>query len=368
MNNSAEKIIVCFTANSAFEWGGASRVLFTNLRLLDRSKFEPIVLLPYRGRIIPTLESLGIRYEVWGKLHEPQGILEYLKTLYRFIRFLKQNKVRILHINGVYWRPAEVLAAKLAGVPIVTHYHVLPKEPGPFVKYSSLIVAVSEYISKHALPPGVPKRVLHNAVEPEKFTQGISIRGELGIDTDKVVVSFIGQIKKIKGVDLFIAMAKRLQHDDVVFIIAGKCRKPADEGNAYTEEALRAEIGDTPNIHYVGFREDIPNIYASSDMIVVPSRWEEPFGLILLEAGAVSKPVVAAQVGGIPEVVVHGETGYLFPKEDLDTMTLQVETLVSDAALRTRMGAQAREHIERHFTHQPVRALEQTYLDLLDQK
>lgn len=362
------KITVCFTANSAFEWGGASRVLFTNLRLLDRSKFEPIVLLPYKGRIIPTLEALGIRYIIWGKLHEPGSIVKYLTTLYRFIRLLKKHKVQVLHINGVYWRPAEVLAARITGVPIVTHYHVLPSEPGPYVKYSSVIAAVSQYIADNALPKEVEKRVLHNAVEPEKFTQGVSVRDELGIDADKVVVSFIGQIKKIKGVDLFIAMAKRIQHDDVAFIIAGKCRKPSEEGNAYTEEELRAEIGDNPNIHYVGFREDIPNIYASSDVIVVPSRWEEPFGLILLEAGAVSKPVVAAKVGGIPEVVVHGETGFLFPREDLNAMTRQVETLVSDTALRTRMGAQAREHIERHFTSKPVRALEQTYLDLLDRK
>ena len=248
----------------------------------------------------------------------------------------------------------------------MTHYHVLPSRPGPFVKYSAVIAAVSEYIARNALPKNVEKRVLHNTVEPDKFIQGTSVRHELGISEDKVVVSFIGQIKKIKGVDLFIAMAKRIKRDDVAFIIAGRCQEKPDGTGAYTKEQLLQEIDGNPNIAYVGFREDIPNIYASSDIIVVPSRWEEPFGLILLEAGAVSKPVVAAKVGGIPEVVVHGETGYLFPKEDLEMMTSYVETLVADADLRARIGAQAKNHIEQNFTAKPVRELEKTYFDLLN--
>src|SRR5213595_1561398 len=136
-----QKRVICYLTESAGDWGGASRVLFSTLRLIDRTRFEPLVLLPSKGRILPLLERLDVPYVIWGQAHEPRGAMRYAMNIAASIRLFRRRRVDLLHINGTnYWRPAEILAARLLRVPIVTHYHVVVEQPGPFVKYSDLIV------------------------------------------------------------------------------------------------------------------------------------------------------------------------------------------------------------------------------------
>ena len=77
-----------------------------------------------------------------------------------------------------------------------------------------------------------------------------------------------------------------------------------------------SEILNDRRILYVGYRSDVENIYRSADILVMPSRWQEPFGLINIEAGAARRPMVASRVGGIPEVIRDGENGLLFDPND----------------------------------------------------
>jgi glycosyltransferase involved in cell wall biosynthesis len=93
----------------------------------------------------------------------------------------------------------------------------------------------------------------------------------------------------------------------------------------------------------------------------MPSRWDEPFGLVNIEAGASRRPIVAAAVGGIPEIVVHGETGFLFERGDAVGFAKYLRQLVDDESLRKHMGEAGRLHVERNFTSQPVRQLEGIY-------
>jgi len=105
----------------------------------------------------------------------------------------------------------------------------------------------------------------------------------------------------------------------------------------------------------------MPDVYRSSDLVVMPSRWAEPFGLVLIEAGLAMKPVVATRVGGVPEVVVHRETGLLLPREDVDALASGIGMLVGDRELRQKMGLSARQRVLTEFTTLPVRHLEQLY-------
>ncbi|MCX8049618.1 MAG: glycosyltransferase family 4 protein [Methylohalobius sp.] len=359
-----DKVKICYFSQSAGDWGGASRVLFTNLRLLDKSRFEPWVLLPHSGPIIPRLEEWGVNYLFWPGLTEPGNYWRYLKAVFQFAHLLKKQKFELIHANHAFWRPAEILAAKLLGVPVITHYHLVMREAGPFVKFSRLIIANSRYTAQESKPEGVPKKVIYNPIELGRFDRGCSIRSELGVGEDKTVIAFIGQIKKIKGVDLFVRLAKELSHQrpKLFFLIAGECK---GEAGAYTEEALRAEIGDCRRILYLGRREDVENVYHSADIVVVPSQWNEPFGLVNIEAGACRKPVVATRVGGIPEIIDDGSNGFLVEKNNFTAMLDRCLRLVDDPILRQRMGEAGREKVEREFTTKPVKELEQTYLELL---
>lgn len=359
-----KKIRVCYLSASAGNWGGASRVFFNNLKQLDKEKFEPWVLLPCEGPILEDLRKWGVAYRVWGKMTEPGNYFRYFKNLFSFAYFLKRNRLEILHSNHPYWRPAEILAAKLVRVPVITHYHVVMEEAGPFVRLSNLIIANSKYTARASKPDQVPKKVIYNPVELERFDQGRSIRGELGIGEDEIVISFIGQIKKIKGMDLFIQLARELsvRRSKLTFLIAGKCR---EDPGAYTEQELFAEMGETPNIHYLGRREDVENIYHTSDILVMPSRWDEPFGLVNIEAGACRKPIVSTRVGGIPEIIDDGVNGFLVERDDLAGLLNRVMRLIDNPDLRRQMGQKGREKVERRYAVQPIKDLEQTYMEIL---
>ena len=169
----------------------------------------------------------------------------------------------------------------------------------------------------------------------------------MGLLADDVVVSFIGQIRLIKGIDLFIRMAQQIRGPSVKFLICGECRDTEKFEGSYTTEDLLAEIAGDSRIKYVGYREDVQNIYRSSDIIVMPSRWEEPFGLINIEAGAARKtPSLQTRDGGIPEVIRHGENGFLVERDDLASLVTHTKLLVENREVRLQMGCRGRDIVE----------------------
>ncbi|MHB1145663.1 MAG: glycosyltransferase family 4 protein [Thiobacillus sp.] len=363
------KPVIGIITGSAGDWGGASRVLYTNLRLLDRNRFQPILLLPCDGPIIPELQERKIDYAIWGNLTEPGNPLAYLRAMWRMMRFLRRNKVDIIHVNhSNSWRSAELLAAKLMRVPILTHYHVVNTTPSPIVSRSTAIIAVSNYVAQHSLPAKLPKYVVYNPVDLERFDAAQDIRHILGFEGHHILVSFLGQIREIKGVGDFIEMAKRIPHPNARFLIAGECRDPQKFKGAYSETELQTAFAGDPRLRYLGYLSRVEDLYRSSDIVVVPSRWQEPLGLINLEAGACRKPVVATRSGGIPEIITDGENGLLVEVGDVDALVEKVTMLIDDADMRQRMGEAARARVESDFTTRPVRELEALYEKLVRQK
>ena len=356
---------ICYFAGTHGDWGGASRVLFTTLRLLDRQRFEPIVLLTREGPATELLKEMDIRYEIWGDMLEFSSITGYSNRIFKTYAWLSREKIDVIHVNrATGWRPAEYLAAKLRMTPIITHFHTAVTQAAPYTRMSTVIAAVSQYVANASKTQGIPVEVIHNSVNIEQFSCGKDIRRELGIDSDDVVVMFAGQIKRIKGVDNFIKMAARLKGENVRFLIAGECRGGAGRQDAYTQDELQHEISIDPRIKYLGYRTDMPDIYRSSDIVVMPSRWEEPFGLIITESGAASRPIVATRVGGIPEVIKDKETGFIVDPEDVEQMARTVQKLIDSPIMRSKIGSAARQLVEKEFTTTPIRKLEEIYESL----
>jgi len=354
-----KKPVVCFFTNSAGDWGGASRVLYTNLWQLDTSKINPILILPGKGPIEPELRARGLRYEVWSPFTEPGSHAAYLRAFWKAWHFFRRERVDVVHVNGSnFWRSAELLAAKLAGIPILAHYHVINDDPAPAMHWCRAAIAVSRYTAEQSGPPDLPKPVIYNPINLSRFDAGHSLRSELGIAESDVVVAFLGQIREIKGVADFIAMARAIEEPHARFLIAGECRDPKIYPGSYSEGDLEQLAGGDARIRYIGYRKDVENVYHTADIVVVPSRWQEPLGLINLEAGACHKPVVATRVGGIPEVIEDGVNGYLVEPGDVEGLTSRVAALIADAPLRSRMGESGRNRVERNFTTRPVREFE----------
>jgi glycosyltransferase involved in cell wall biosynthesis len=356
-----KKPVIAYMATSAGDWGGASRSLFVLLKSLDRSRFEPLVLFPSEGPILETLDRMGIRYLIWPP-HHYQNPLTYLADIYRVAKFFKRERIDLLHINfGGFWRMAEVEGARLLGIPVFTHLRLVIEHPGPSFRRCTLAIANSRFTAQASNLCGVPVEVMHNIVDLDRYDAAVDIRAELGVTPDDIVVSFAGQVRKNKGVDLMIDAAASIPDPRARFLIVGECRDKTLFPDSYTPESLAADIAHDPRIRYVGYRGDIQNIYRSSDIVVMPSRWDEPFGLINIEAGASRRPIVAAAVGGIPEIVVHGETGFLFERGDAASFAGYLRQLVENEGLRKKMGEAGRLHVERTFTSAPVRVLESIY-------
>ena len=127
---------------------------------------------------------------------------------------------------GFYWRPAEFEAAKLLHIPVLVHYHFVVRESSPSAHRADGIVAVSQFVAEHSRPDEVKKHVVHNAVELNSFDVAKNVRDELGIPPEAVVVTFVGQIRTIKGIELFLRMTRRIKGENVRFLIAGGCRDP----------------------------------------------------------------------------------------------------------------------------------------------
>lgn len=355
----SNKPVICFFTVSSGNWGGASRVLYTNLWQLDTNKIDPILVLPSRGPIEPELVARGLRYEVWSPFTEPGSPAAYLRALWKAWRFFRRERVDVIHVNGSnFWRPAELLAARLAGIPIVAHYHVINHDPSPAMRWCRAAIAVSHYTAGQSGPPGLSKPLIYNPIDLSRFDAGHSLRDELGIAESDVVVAFLGQIREIKGVADFIAMARAIEAPHARFLIAGECRDPGKFPGSYSEGDLEKLAGGDKRIRYIGYRKDVENVYHTADIVVVPSRWQEPLGLINLEAGACHTPVVATRVGGIPEVIEDGVNGYLVEPGDVDALAKRVAALIADAPLRSRMGEAGRARVVRNFTARPVREFE----------
>lgn len=351
---------ICYFVGTHGDWGGASRVLFHVIRNIDADRFKPIVMVTEAGPASEEMARLGIEHHVWPIHDWANSPLSYVAAVIRSAAFYRRHRIELIHLNYscIGWRPAELVAATVLGIPVIEHVHIAPSTPYPFLKRAKAIVAVSEFVAKDTFGGSIPVEVIYNAVDASRF-RGRNIRARFGVRDDEVVVSFHGQIRKIKGIEMFVEMAHRIKDPRVRFWLTGPLRE-GQEG-AYSREELDRLIQSDRRISYLGYVDDINDVYASTDIVVMPSQWEETFGLILIEAGINEKPVVATRVGGIPEVVAHGETGFLVERTDIESMVRYVTLLINDPSLRSKMGQRARALVEERFTGRPMQQIEELY-------
>lgn len=156
-----------------------------------------------------------------------------------------------------------------------------------------------------------------------------------------------GRLVADKGFDVAIRAlaAVRAEHPTAVLRLAG-------DGPGRPElEALAAELGVADGLELLGWvtPERLPDVLAGATVVVMPSRWQEAFGLVALQAAQVGRPVVASNVGGLPEVVEDGVTGALVPAEDADALACAVLDLLADPAEAAAQGRAARERARTRF-------------------
>jgi starch synthase len=230
------------------------------------------------------------------------------------------------------------------------------------IESADAVIAVSRGVRQDVLDcyPAVNAdrvQVIHNGIDPEIYRPQPSAETltRFGIDPTRPFVLFNGRITRQKGLPLLLAAALKLDRQYQLVIVASSPDTPeiAAEVSALAGR-VAAERGNLIWIDHFISREDLIHLHSHAAVFVCPSIYE-PFGLVILEAMSCETPVVASRVGGIPEIVVEGETGFLvdYDPADLDGFTSaladRIEKLLRDTTLAARMAKAGRERVIQHF-------------------
>ena len=184
------------------------------------------------------------------------------------------------------------------------------------------------------------------------------VRGKLGIDNKCPVISTIAVLRSWKRHDIFIDAAKKVIQEvpEAKFLIVGE--GPQREN---IEKRIKG-LGLTENVMMIGYREDVPDILAITDVSVLVSDSAEGVPQIVVQSLAMEKPVIGTDVGGIPELVRNGETGILIEPNNPDMLADKILFLIANRELAKKMGEAGRRLVEKEFTSETmVGKLEQLY-------
>jgi glycosyltransferase involved in cell wall biosynthesis len=235
------------------------------------------------------------------------------------------------------------------------------------------IVCVSKAIRDHYINDKTRRKmtVIYNGIEVSEFENtGCTdyLLEELGLCEEDKIVSIFARLSPWKGHDRFLKGAAQVKRrmEQVKFLIVGSQLDYEIEEDY--EEQLRNLARDLKlngDVIFTGFRKDVPNLMALSDVIVSTSN-KEPFGRTVLEAGAMARPVVASNSGGHPEIVVDGVTGYLVPPDNVEILASKILALLQDGENAKELGKNARERVEARFTQEGmIKELLKVYTELL---
>ncbi len=375
---------------------GAERVMAMILDPLDRDRFESVVVCPDRSPMMEMIQRLKVRTRGLKPLEARftwrlDLVARYLISFASVIRSARKLVIDeapdIIHANSI--RAGLVMAAATMGLkaPVIWHAHdILPRHPlstavrlFAMVTSRNRILAVSQAVADRfrgvILRPfrrRVPIVVIHNAVDLERFKPNAKsreeIRGTLGLKDAQPVIGIVGQLTPRKGqLELIEAFASvNGEVKDAVLLIAGAALFNRDEEYAAKLERAVESLGITDRVRFLGPRDDIAKLMQALDVLVVNSH-EEPFALTVLEGLSSGIAVLATSVGGTPEMIRHGENGWLVEARDQNALARAMLALLANQSLRHQIGREGRrEAIARFSTQRFLREVEELYRDALN--
>ena len=380
--------------NHTGQVSGAERVLQMILTRVDRECYDCVVACPEKSRLIGLMNDAGQRTRGLRLLEarftwRPDRLVRYLLSFAQVIRdgraLVKEEAPDVVHANSI--RAGIVMASATIGlpVPVIWHAHdILPRHPLStlvrlFAAASSRnrILAVSNAVAErfrgNVLKPfakRVPIRVVHNAVDLEKFqpnkTAGSEARARLGLTNAQPVIGIVGQLTPRKGqlelIETFTEVARELPK--VVLLVVGEPLFNRDQEYAEQLQEAAASLGIGDRIKFLGARNDVAQLMQALDALVVNSH-EEPFALTVSEGLASGIAVLATAVGGTPEMISDGDNGCLVPRCDNEALARTLVTLLQDDQYRAQLGQNARRSaIARFSIDRFIREIDSLYSEL----
>jgi glycosyltransferase involved in cell wall biosynthesis len=276
------------------------------------------------------------------------------RALFRLARVLRTERTDVVHTHGHF--AVNVLAriaARIVGARVLSHMHIqnaFRSGPGrraqiaidnATARLCFSLVAVSDATRADLIRQGYPDRrliTIHNGIEPAPSVNPVRL-------VDGPTVVEVARLARVKGQHVLLAALAQV---DASAIFVGR---DLEHGGAYERE-LHAEAesaGVSDRVVFAGYRDDVAALLSGCDVFCLPS-FAEGLPLVVLEAMAQGKPVVATPVGGTPELVVDGETGVLVPPGDADALARALTELLADPPRAARMGEAGRARVLAEFS------------------
>jgi glycosyltransferase involved in cell wall biosynthesis len=356
-------VTVLYAAWAPF-FSGAERALVILLDALDRTRIRPLVALGTRGELETELRGRGIE-----TVHVPiiytgaRTLTKWIVNQARLVRICRRERVRIVHSNDVpSFQPAGY-AARLLGLPAITHVRFPDSRTGygwflkPGFRRALFVSGALRDDAVREAPElfGERSEVAHDGVRLPDLPDADGrrrLRAELGLPSEGLVVAITGQVSEIKGIWEFVDAVGLLAAagSEATFAVLGDDLKGKGETRRRAEQ-LVAERGLASRVRFLGFKPDAPRLIPAFDLVAVPSH-VEPLGNATLEAMASAVPVVGSRVGGIPEMIVDGVTGLLVPSRDAAALAGAIGSLLAEPARLRTMGQAGRERAATAFSPQ----------------
>jgi glycosyltransferase involved in cell wall biosynthesis len=366
----------------ALGMGGAENLMVSFLNHFDRTHFETRVCVlgvrqgnPIAGQI----EELGYPVDM-----VPISRLRDATAMPRLLHYLREQEVDILHTQLEHANTLGNLVAALQGIPSVCTLHTFDDPPRGTSKYwryqlmwwslranCDRVLAVSEGTRQHHIRVGglPPDKIvtMYNGIDLTRFARTPAdrsrMRSALGIPPDATVLMTVAVLRQPKGIQYMLdALPAVLESaPDVYYLLVG--------GGPYEAElkALAAERGVTDRVVFTGMRQDVPDLLAAGDVFVFPTLGDA-LPTVLAEAMASRLPIVACEIGGVPEMVEDGVNGLLVPSADAARLAEACIRLAGDPARREEMGRAGYAIAQQRFeVHAQVDNLVNLYFELLNQ-
>ena len=381
--------------------GGGEIALYDLVRFLDRSRVMPIVVLGSEGPLADKLRGLAgtatpvelhilpLADEVLHTKKDALGtssLLQYRKLLhsvtyiFRLRTFLRHHQIDLIHTNSLKADLLGGIAGRLAGCPVLWHIRdrIEPDYlPGKVVWLMRKLGRIlPKYVAANStatlatmhLDGKVPGSTIASGVDMTKFELpgGTHVSESQGAPK----IGIVGRLCPWKGQHIFLEAAAivRRAWPSACFQIIGAALFQEKQLEADLKTQAR-DLGLTDVVEFTGFRSDVNLLIQELTILVHASTTGEPFGQVIVQGMAASKPVVATNGGGVPEILLDGVTGYLVPMSDAPAMAAAILRLLSSPQEAAEMGKRGRQRILDKFTIQSsARALEEVYAVVTNSK
>lgn len=345
--------------------GGAQLALYQLLKFLSTENIELIVVSVGAGPLYTHIIQLPVNLYLLSQCSSGNPSC-LTKQVQRLIFLVRQIKPHIIFSNDYGGHLFGGIVARLCRIPEIWWVHGIKRFSLKKDSIMQHIVAAipatrilaNSFWMKEQLDAryNLHSSVLYPGIDVElvQSADGGRVRGELGIAPDELVATIVGRLRKGKGQHIFLEAVALIfeKYRKSHFLIVGGADINSDSEYLAFLNRRAYELGIDNRVYMTGFRKNVADYYKASDVVIHASdgKLQEAFGLVIAEAMALSKPVIASQTGGPSEIVKHGETGFLVEPNKPEAIANYLDLLFSDAKIRQNMGQAGYERIIQRFS------------------